>query len=82
MTPAEFLQIARVEGIRSDAFDIDDIGDRNECYVCTPAANGWRVFYAERGLERQAQQFATRSEALRHLLTLLRADPTAKRRAP
>lgn len=79
MTGDEFTRVARAEGIRPDAYDLDGSSDRNECYVVTKADDGWVVFYGERGLETGLRRFVTQGEALDHLLATLRADPTTRR---
>jgi hypothetical protein len=74
VTKSEFLELARKEGIRADSFSFED-GD--ECYVLADRGWGWNVFYRERGLERGLGTFASESDALQHLLKLLRDDPTS-----
>lgn len=77
MTKAEFLEAAKANGIRLDAFNLDGQGD--ECYVLADREGRWDVYYSERGLEARVRHFSTESAALDYLLEALRADPSTKR---
>ena len=78
MTEDEFVRSAQADGIRSDAYDLDGSGDRNECYVLTQVDGAWLVFYGERGLQKGLRRFVTQGAALGHLLATLRDDPTTR----
>lgn len=64
-------------GIRQDAVD-DGSLRQSECFVITERSGVWIVFYAERGLEREAKSFPTEDAACRHLMSILLADPTTR----
>jgi hypothetical protein len=73
VTRSEFLELVREEKVRPDSFSFEG-GD--ERYVLSVEGSVWRTFYRERGIERGVQMFVSESDALEHLLELLRNDPT------
>ncbi len=72
----DLAEILRNEGINPDTYALDG-GHPDERYVIDAQPGGWHVFYSERGLESGRRDFDTEDEACRHLLLLLRNDPTA-----
>jgi hypothetical protein len=72
MNRDEFLRAVRTEKIFPERFSLDV--DRDEKYVVINRGEHWVVYYSERGLESFPHEFASESEALAYLLTLLRGD--------
>lgn len=77
MTRSELQTVLQAERINPDAYDLSGEG-RDEAYVLRQEPSGWSVFYSERGLQRDPQNFSTEAEACDCLLTTLRNDPTAR----
>lgn len=76
MTRQEFLDVVRGENIRSSAFDLNGQGD--ECYVLSGNENHWSVYYSERGLNTKMRRFGSEAAALKHLLDVLKNDPSTR----
>lgn len=76
MTREDFFEDVRKAKIRSNAFILDGEGD--ECYVLSGNESHWSVYYSERGLETQRCQFDSESTALKHLLEMLKNDPSTR----
>ena len=73
MRREELLAILESEGVNPNAYSLDG-GHPSERLVLAHSANGWVVYYSERGLESGWQFYATESEACEHLLNGLRRD--------
>ena len=58
------------------AFSLDGTGD--ERYVLLLCPDRWKVFYSERGLQSEARDFSSESEALEHLYKWLKDDPSTR----
>ncbi len=78
MTRQEFLEEAWAAGIDPWAFDLS--GPQNETYVLDKSNYDYRVYYSERGEQVEIRHFITESEALEHLLKLLKKNPTTRSR--
>jgi hypothetical protein len=50
----------------------------NEAFVIEPHADGWRVFYSERGVRTGELWFASESDAVDGLLELLASDSSVR----
>lgn len=77
-TRDQLAQILAAENIEPRAYDISGAG-RDEAYCLERSATGWVVFYRERGLRRDAREFASEGDACAHLIDLIRRDPTTRR---
>jgi hypothetical protein len=77
MNKEELRSILRRESIREEAYDLDG-GHLVERLTLSHEGNKWFIYYSERGLESGKREFATESAACECLLTMLRADPTAR----
>lgn len=84
----EELKIALDERrIDPRAYDLSETGrNESEIYVLRRRRRGlidkpayWVTFYSERGLERSRREFASESDACRHFLDWVAADPNTHR---
>ncbi len=78
MTKDEARRMLNREGVRSDAYDIDDRGC-DECLRLVRDGGGWIVYYAERGVRTGIRDFGGESAALEYLCNRLVRDPTTRR---
>lgn len=74
---AELAAILDAEGIPEDSYSL--AGGLADDRLCIDEADGrWLVYYSERGKRWDEKWFSSEGEACRHLLELLRADPTIR----
>ena len=62
--------------VRPDAYDLQ--GDADEAYCIAKEADGWHVFYSERGLRSGDRLFRTEGDACDVLLELIARDPLTR----
>jgi hypothetical protein len=77
MKMAKLRERLRADGIRPDAYDLDN-RSADEAYVLMHEHNKWVVFYSERGLRSSERVFETEEEACRDLYDRIQNDPTTR----
>lgn len=66
------------ENIDSEAYSLEG-GAHDDVYVLEQSAENWNVYFAERGLRINEEQFGSEHEACTRLLELVLRDPTTRR---
>jgi len=69
-------------GIRPDAYHLGSVEPNpildSERLILEQTADGWNVFYSERGLRSSERHFRNEDAACRHLLGALMQDPMTR----
>ena len=77
MNKKELKNILDKEGINPSAYCLDG-GLPNEQYVLSDDNERWSVYYSERGIRSNMNNFSSEGEACNYILHLLLEDPTTR----
>ena len=79
MNRSELERVFSEEGIRPNSYCLNG-GLPTERHTLEARANGWAVYYSERGTRTSERSFKTESEACRELLQRVLGDPSTRAR--
>jgi hypothetical protein len=77
MHVARLVRILDGFGVRKNAYDLVS-GRRDETYTMIPEADGWHVFYSERGGRNEERVYAIEAAAALDRIERIARDPTTR----
>jgi hypothetical protein len=75
---AQLVRILDNFGVHPNAYDLVS-GRRDETYTLISEADGWHVYYSERGQRNEERVHVTEAAAAIDLLERIARDPTTRR---